>query len=153
MGKYFVMSMRFNKRSASDFGLVPVDLNMAVNPEDNSVWKRATLYDFGWGKENGFYKYPLLEFEDLFELVLCATDREDVYGAAAIILEKYPEELLHQCELICSDCLRKKDFKKVVEVFELRLPLNRCAVKNKAYSQMQCDYERWKRIAHLASKV
>ena len=83
MGKYFVMSMRFNKRSASDFGLVPVDLNMAVNPEDNSVWKRATLYDFGWGKENGFYKYPLLEFEDLFELVLCATDREDVYGAAA----------------------------------------------------------------------
>ena len=74
MGKYFVMSMRFNKCNASDFGFVSKDSNTAINPKDNSTWIKAALFDFGWGKENGFYKAPLPSFEFLFELALHSTN-------------------------------------------------------------------------------
>ena len=61
--KLFMMSMRFNKESPEDFGLIPSeDSDIYVKPSDNSLWKKRNLYDFGWGKENGFYKLPLPNF-------------------------------------------------------------------------------------------
>ena len=51
MGNYFVMSMKFNKCDASDFGLGSIDTDTATNPKDNSIWIKAALY-FGeseWG--------------------------------------------------------------------------------------------------------
>ena len=35
MGKYFVMSVRFNKCSALDSGLIPKDSGTAIDPNDN----------------------------------------------------------------------------------------------------------------------
>ena len=112
MGKYFVMSVRFNKCSALDFGLIPKDSGTAIDPNDNSIWVKTELYDFGWGKENGFYKAPLPDFDTLLELVLHSEDRDDMYGAAAIILEKYADELLYRCEAMMNDPLRKKEFRR-----------------------------------------
>ena len=40
MGKFFVMSKRFNKRSASDFGLSDMGSDTAVHPADGSLWKK-----------------------------------------------------------------------------------------------------------------
>ena len=37
MGKYFVMSLKFNKSSASDFGFKPYGEKYAINPNDNSL--------------------------------------------------------------------------------------------------------------------
>ena len=34
MGHFFVMSTRFNKCAASDFGLLPLAEDMALNPDD-----------------------------------------------------------------------------------------------------------------------
>lgn len=34
MGHFFVMSTRFNKCDASDFGLLPLAEDMALNPND-----------------------------------------------------------------------------------------------------------------------
>ena len=51
------------------------------------------LIDFGWGKENGFYKKPLGIFTELIKIVLDFTDQEDSYGAASIIEDYYPNEL------------------------------------------------------------
>lgn len=51
MGKYFVMSVRFNKCSALDFGLIPKDSGTAIDPNDNSIWVKTELYDFGWEKK------------------------------------------------------------------------------------------------------
>lgn len=152
MGKYFVMSMRFNKSSASDFGLVSIDMNTAINPKDNSTWIKAALYDFGWGKENGFYKSPLPNFNTLFKLALYSTNREDIYGAASVILEKFADELLRQCEIFMNDRSRKKEFKKLVELFNLKLPINRCSVVQKTYEQIQNDYSRWKKVSEIAKK-
>ena len=112
MGNFFVMSMRFNKSSASDFGLISKDEKNAINPNDNSVWIKASLYDFGWGKENGFYKAPLPDFDSLFEIALYSKNSEDMYGAAAIILEKHPNNLLSKCEMFMNDHSRKKSLEK-----------------------------------------
>ena len=150
MGKYFLMSVRFNKSDAYDFGLVPSDNDTAINPRDNSTWIKAHLYDFGWGKENGYYKYPLPDFDTLFELLSGYESEEDSYGAAAVILEKYPDELLRQCEILINDPARKKDFKKIIPLFGLRQAINRSPVVGKTYAQIQSDFERWKKISEAA---
>lgn len=153
MGNYFVMSMRLDKCDASDFGLIPKDKNTAINPFDNSIWMKTVLYDFGWGKENGFYKVPLPKFDTLFKLTLYSANREDEYGAAAIILEKFADELLQQCEILMDDSFRTKEFKKLVELFDLKSPINRCSVAQKTYEQIQNDYLRWRKVSDFANKI
>ena len=152
MGNYFVMSTRFNKSGASDFGFVAEDSNTAINPVDNSIWIKASLYDLGWGKENGFYKDPLPDFNSLLEIVLYTIDAEDMYGAAAIILDKFAEDLLCACETFMNDRSRKKEFKKMVKLFDLKTELNRCSVLGKTYAQIQQDHKRWKAVCEMAMK-
>ena len=153
MGNYFVMSTRFNKSKASDFGLISKDANTAINPNDNSIWIRTALYDFGWGKENGFYKSPLPNFDILLELALNSKSRDDMYGAAAMILENFADELLCQCETLINDRSRKKEFKRLVELFKLKSATNRCSVVRKTYEQVKSDYCRWKKISDIAKKM
>ena len=153
MGNYFIMSTRFNKRSASDFGLVEKNIDTAINPIDNSIWKKISLYDFGWGKENGYYKVPLPEFDVLLNIALNSTDREDKYGAVAVILEKHADDLLCKCELFMYDKFPKKEFKKMVDLFNLELSLNRSSVSGKTYSQINSDFTRWKAISEIAGKM
>ena len=90
--KYFLMSIRFNKQSPSDFGL-EYDNGKFVSLKDGSEWAQCQLYDYGWGKENGYYKKPLGSFDELIKIVLDVIDDEDSYGAASIIEDMYPNEL------------------------------------------------------------
>jgi uncharacterized protein YrzB (UPF0473 family) len=145
--------MRFNKQSASDFGLISQDVNTATNPKDTSIWIKANLYDFGWGRENGYYRYPLPDFPTLLELALHSSNKEDAFGAASIILDQYPDELLDQCEKMMVDHGRQRDFKKMVELFKLKYTMNRCSTLQKPYNQVQDDFERWKKVSERANKV
>ena len=153
MGNYFVMSIRFNKCSASDFGFILKDKNTAINPNDNSIWIKTSLYDFGWGKENGFYKDPLPGFDSLFEIALHSTNSEDMYGAAAVILERFASDLLCKCEIFMNDRFRKNEFRKMVELFDLKLSLNRCSVSGKTYEQIQSDSARWETVSMMARSI
>lgn len=153
MGKYFVMSTRFDKNTASDFGFISRGVNEAINPKDHSLWIKTYLYDFGWGSENGFYRYPLPNFEVLIELVLYGTNRDDVYGAASVILEKFGDELLLRCESLMSNRFTRKEFRKLVEVFGLKVPANRSSVIHKNHDQIQKDYKRWLEIAEKANTI
>ena len=147
MGDYFVMSVRFNKSSATEFGLIPDGVDRAIDPRDGSVWVKKNLYDWGWGEENGYYKAPLPDYPALLELVLYSNNNDDTYGAAAIILEQYSEELLCTCENMMLDPKRKKEFKALAKVFKLNLAINRCPVLKKSFHQIQSDFARWKRIS------
>lgn len=151
MGRYFVMSMRFNRRTAADFGLVPIDANTARNPSDNSIWIAAKLFDYGWGKENGFYRSPLPTCDALFDLALHSRDEEDMHGAAAMILERFPCELLRRCEALLKEQSRAREFQKLAGLFDLKTPTNRCPTANKPYEQIRSDSIRWKRIAEQAA--
>lgn len=153
MGKYFVMSKRFNKCNASDFGLVTEGTDVAIDPKDGSVWIKAALYDFGWGKENGFYKSPQPDFDTLIELALHSTDEEDKYGAASILLDKYGDELLRQCENLMNDYSKKEDFKKLIALFNLKHPANRCSIAQKTYEEIQSDYARWEKVSEMARRI
>ena len=153
MGEFFAMSMRFNKSKASDFGLVALDANTAVNPADQSLWEKANLYDFGWGKENGYCKLPPLDFDSLLHLVLNSTDREDIYGAASVILDCHADELLLECEKIMHDSTKQEDFAKMAKIFHLTVALNRSPTAKKSYRQMLSDYQRWKQVAKAATEL
>lgn len=150
MGNYFVMSTRFNKQTASDFGFVESGKDSAINPIDGTTWIRKSLYDFGWGKENGYYKSPLPNFDMLLNLVLSSADRDDVYGAASIILDLHPYGLLCECEKVMGDKKRLSEFRRLVEVFKLNIAVNRCPIEKKSYHQIKIESDRWKNIAALA---
>ena len=104
-------------------------------------------------KENGFYKSPLPNFDILLELALNSKSRDDMYGAAAMILENFADELLCQCETLINDRSRKKEFKRLVELFKLKSATNRCSVVRKTYEQVKSDYCRWKKISDIANKM
>jgi len=68
--EYFRMSVRFNKSTLDDFGLIKSVEGLITDKIDHSIWKKTELLDLGWGNENGFYKTPLPGFDDLSKLVL-----------------------------------------------------------------------------------
>ena len=153
MGKFFVMSKRFNKQSALDFGLSDQGNGMAVNPDDGSLWKKDLLFDFGWGAENGYYRVPMPDFPHLMDVVLLEGNDEDVFGAAAIVERQYPEELLEYCEKIILDPERVEDFEKISRVFRLDHTINRSPTRGKQYQEILSDSERWKKISDQAVRI
>ena len=126
MGKYFRMSKRFNKKTPSDFGLTTdAKGDYAIDPEDNSKWKPCSLYDFGWGNEIGYYRIPLPGFAELLQISIESNDSDDMYGAAAIILEKYPNDLLEYCEELFGPSINKRTAKQLIKAFQLDQCINR----------------------------
>lgn len=67
--KYFIMSRKFDKQSPSSFEL-EYSNGKFISLKDGSEWVQCHLYDYGWGKENGFYKKPLGSFNELINLLL-----------------------------------------------------------------------------------
>ena len=153
MGNYFLMSTRFNKQKASDFGLLEIEgTDSAINPIDKTLWKKCTLYDYGWGRENGYCKTPILEYDGLLELILSSSQEDDVYGAAAIIMDKYPDELLETCERM-SCCENKTiEFKKMTSVFQLHLGINHSPIIGKTVEEIEKDSYRWRAISDIAKE-
>lgn len=147
MGKYFVMSRRFDKRSAADFGLLPTGEPTAQDPADGSTWVMAELYDFGWGREHGFYRLPLPDYDALLELALHGGETDDAYGAAAVILERYPDELLQSCEALAGDPLAREELQTLARLFALEVPINRSPTVHKSTEQVSRDHARWQRLA------
>ena len=75
--KQFLSSYRFNKTTPAEFGLIGQDDRTYLCPKDNSLWVQMDLYDFGWGREYGFCKIPMLDFEQLFDLLIHAQLEEN----------------------------------------------------------------------------
>ena len=149
--KYFLMSMRFNKQSPSDFGL-KYDNGKYISLKDGSEWVQCQLYDYGWGKENGYYKKPLGSFEKLMELVFDFTDEEDSYGAASIIEDIYPNELKkYLLELMLHQPSRKMK-NRLCNLFKLNFPTNRTFNENYSFEENEIEYQEWKKISDFYSK-
>lgn len=154
----FLMSMRFNKQSPDDFGLAFKD-GKFIRITDNTEWMPCELYDFGWGKENGFYKIPLGSFDELMLLALNCDDTEDSYGAAAMILEIYPLELkeylldyMDQKVSINDSFKRKKLSKKLAQIFRLGRGVNLTINMGMSAEQIDKEYADWCNIALFFKK-
>ena len=141
------MSKRHNKRTAEDFGLQSQSEDMAIDPSDNSSWKKLSLYDYGWGKENGYARIPMLDFDQLLQLLLHSRDEEDTLGAAAVILDHYPEDLLARCELLMNSTEQAEAFLTLAKICHLDTPVNRCSTADKPYEDVLAEHERWRKVA------
>ena len=154
MGKYFLMSMRFNKQLPKDFGLIPSgNSDIFISHDDNSQWKSRSLYDFGWGKENGYYKAPMPDFNELVNIILQSKNDDDKYGAAAVILDDHCEELLQKCFEIFADGNNVKKHTEFFKILKLQNPINRSPTIGKHYTHISEDFKKWKIIAKMVSKI
>lgn len=131
--------------------MVPLDSQTAMDPDDRTLWAKASLYDFGWGKENGFYKLPLPDFDTLMELALYSTDKADMYGAAAILLDRFPDNLWERCWQLMHN--RPKEFQKLAELLDLKSPVNRSPVEGKTLEQIEVDYQKWIALGKAAAEM
>lgn len=151
MGQFFRMSTRFNKKTPHDFGLSQVEGSiLAVDPKDGTLWEPCSLFDFGWGNENGYFKQPMLQYEELLLVVLSSEDRDDIYGAAAVILDQYPVELLYSCERFFSTSQYEKEARVLDKVFDLQRGFNMCPTMGKTLEEIHKDASRWQAIASIA---
>lgn len=138
--KYFKMSRHFNKNIPEEYGLVKEE-NKIISPIDHSIWEPKKLYDFGWGKENGYYKIPLPNFEGLIKIILEENNEDDIYGAAAIILESYPKELLLFLKSLATPSQYIKE--KLNMVFHLQTPINRSFQKQMSLEEIFEEQKEW----------
>lgn len=153
MGKYFLMSKKFDKNTAEDFGLISKADGIAIKIEDDSQWKKVNLYDFGWGKENGFCKLPPPTFDELFDLCLYSDDEEDKYGAAALILDSFPAQLLDKCETALSNPENGQLQYDLIVLFNLKNPVNRCPIIGKTTEEIAGDAARWDAVSVDARRI
>ena len=149
--KHFLMSTRFNKQKPSDFGLEYVD-GKYVSVKDGTEWVPCQLYDYGWGKENGFYKKPLATFSDLIRLIFDSSDDEDLHGAAAIIEDVYPNELKIYLLDLMNQQISRKTKRRVCILFKLDFPINKTYNNEYSFEQNNYEYQQWKKISEFYSE-
>lgn len=149
--KNFMMSKKFNKQSYSDFDLYEMD-GKYFRKIDGSEWIPCLLYDFGWGKENGFYKVPLGNFADLIKIVLDNSDDEDSYAAAAIIMDYYVFELKTYLLDLISTYNKNVDYGRLCSIFKLEIPLNRTIKEGMNFQNVDKEYSDWKKISQCFNK-
>lgn len=149
--KYFLMSTRFNKQSPSDFGL-KYENGKFVSLSDGSEWIPCQLYDYGWGKENGFYKKPLGSFDELIKLIIEFNDEEDFYGAASIIEDMYPNELKQYLLDLMKQHPSRTIKSRLCRAFKLMYCTNRTFSKAYSMKDNSIELQQWKIISEFYSK-
>lgn len=158
LGKmYFKMSFRFDKSSPEDFALIKSHQtdNYYVDVGDNSLWQKKDLYDFGWGNENGFMRFPKLTFDELWYLITNSTIQENKYGGAYIIEENFPDELLKHLLNIFGQqnkCISEGE-KEAFKILKLYEPKNRSNIIGKSFSQIDEDFKNWKNVSERVKKI
>ncbi len=141
---YFMMSHRFDKTSLQDFGLVLTDGKIVSS--DGIEWIPRGLYDFGWGPENGYCRYPIPDFPFLISLASQNVQSDDVFGAASVILEDYPSDLLAHLESIMKTGCDRKTRKHLCFLFKLDIPLNRTVKPEMPLEETKTEHSRWKKV-------
>lgn len=144
--KNFLVSTLFNKETYSDFGLI-LKNGKYIRPSDGSEWEKCVSYDYGWGPENGFYKKPLPDFNGLIRMVETSDDKEDCYGAAAVILQKHIVELKQYLLNKSKTELEKSYKKRLIKFFKIDKAINRTAANGMTIAEIEKEYEDWVTIA------
>jgi len=147
-----MMSKKFNKTLCSDFNLYEKNGKYFSN-YDESEWIPCFLYDFGWGRENGFYKVPLGDFYDLIKIVLDKNDEEDSYAASSIIVDKYSYEFkLFLLDIIQTN-RQNVDYERLNVIFKLDVPINRTIKDGMDLKSIEKEYSDWELISRYFKKA
>ena len=114
MKRYFYITIHFSPEYEGTVFTKYQD-NLYIKTETGELYRKRLLYDFGWGQESGFELLPQLSFDRLIELIeqpmvlptkkiwkkytkeeIQQADiwRSNLYGAVAVIMQDYVEELV-----------------------------------------------------------
>ena len=148
LGEHFRMGRRMNPKEPERFRLSYDPLSeFYVDSVDGSFWQACTLFDFGWGDEPGYYRYPMLGTEDLAELLFTAQAEDDYYGAASILLEGNADEAFLLFEAALQNKVRYPLAAKRLAAVGLYRAVNRSEIVGKSAEQVQADFARWQALA------
>jgi len=154
---YFRMSFRFDKKTPEEFGLTHLNKtsNRYIDVSDNSYWIQRKLYDFGWGNENGFMRHQNLSFDELWCLLVESKLEANRYGAAYVILNEYPEELLSYLDSLFDNPNNNisDSMKEAFEILGLEEVRNRCETTGKSYEEVNREYEKWKYVSKRVKEI
>ena len=118
-----------------------------VDSVDGSYWQACTLFDFGWGDEPGYYRYPMPETGELVELLLTAQAEDDYYGAASVLLEDNADEAFPLLESALQNPNRYPLAAQRLAAVGLSRAVNRSETVGKNAEQVQADFARWQALA------
>ena len=63
----------------------------------------------------------------------------------------FPQGVIFEADIAyAKDKNKKKQFKKMIEVFNLKQPINRCKITGKSYEEIQNDFLRWQKVSECA---
>lgn len=149
--------------------------NLYLNVETGELYRKRLLYDFGWGQENGFELMPQLSFDELIQLVerpmvlpqkefrqrytkeeIQQADiwRSNLYGAVAVIMQDYAEELVRFLSVkVDTDYFSNPSLRNNFKCFSFDSQKTRAegkipgGVLTRSYEDILRDYPQWRRIS------
>lgn len=174
MKRYFYVSIHFSPDyEGTVFSKYQDDLY--INTKTGEIYRKRLLYDFGWSQENGFELMPQLSFNELIELIerpmvppqkkfwqkhtteeIQQADiwRSNLYGAVAVIMQDYAEELIEfltakvDTAYFSNPSIRKNfkcfSFDSQKARAEGKIP---GGVRTRSYEDILKDYPQWGRIS------
>ncbi len=78
---------------------------------------------------------------------------DNQYGAATVLLKKYPIELLDKCLGLFNDDADVKRYQKVFWILKLEMPYNRGPLTDFSDEQSGKRYHQWKELSELVRQM
>ncbi|MEA4914185.1 MAG: hypothetical protein VB061_06415 [Christensenella sp.] len=148
LGEQFRMGRRMNPSEPELFRLAyDHAIDTFRDMDDGSYWQSSLLFDFGWGKEPGYYKLLLPSISGLVELLLTAKAEDDYFGAASILLDEFADEALPLLEMALQNEARYPRAAQRMKAVGLDRAVNRSNIIGKSTEQVQADFARWQALA------
>ena len=145
--KYFLASVRFDRKTPEEFGLSRVIGQDYCVDKDGNKWQESIMWDNGWGQENGFYRLPALEFEELWILLTQSKIEQNQLGAAERINTKFSIEMKDKLTKLFSS-IDKIDKGLATRLDLLVFNYNRSNIIGKSHDQVKADYEEWNQLSN-----
>ncbi|MFA5419213.1 MAG: hypothetical protein WC341_12225 [Bacteroidales bacterium] len=125
--------------------------------EDGSLWQKKEMIDLGWGKENGFCRLPILDYEHLKNNVLnfsfpkksrIVEDEEyNFYGSLSVLIYDYPDRFFEDIEeLINSGNFNKEENHFLLDTVSREYLVPEEILERLANKHLRYLCEKWKKI-------
>lgn len=85
-------------------------------------------------------------------IILSSNFDDNKYGAAAVILDDFCDELLINAQELLKDVKNIREYIQFFKILQLEIPINRSNILGKSYDEVSKDYEKWKEISRQVLK-
>lgn len=173
--KYFYITINFSPNYNHVFKCIDGDIY--INTLTGEQFRKRLLYDFGWGQETGFEKFPPLTFDELIVLVensvtikkkriweKCSQEerrnndisQNNLFGAISVIMQDHVEEFIRfLSDKINTDYFSNEIIRKNYMWFSLSTPKMHAigripgGIRTKSYEEVLNEYEQWRKISKI----